>query len=167
MPTTLARQQKRWNEIVRDPTLRDLSYKIETNERGQLLLSPRKNEHSFTQTTLLDLLKEHAPAGRRAPEFAIATPKGTKSPDVVWMSDDRWREMEETGDPTTIAPEICVEVMSPANTEDEMSEKATLYFEAGAEEVWIVEEDGHIQFLGQDGDELDQSRIAPDYPSHV
>ncbi len=43
------------------------------------------------------------------------------------------------------APEICVEVLSPSNTPDEIAEKMALYFEAGAQEVWICE-NGTLQF---------------------
>ena len=57
--------------------------------------------------------------------------------------------MEATGDPSTLAPEICVEVMSPTNTEEEMQEKRRLYREIGAEEVWVVGEKGRIRFYGK------------------
>lgn len=167
MPTTRTQQQERWNEIVRDPALRDLPYKIETNEQGQILLSPHTNGHSFTQDDVQALLREHAPEGSSPPEFAIATPKGTKSPDVVWMSNERRRAIIEAGDPTTVAPEICVEVMSETNTEAEMQEKAELYFEAGAEEVWIVDVDGWIRFFNAPGEELNASGIATGCPDHV
>ncbi|HUP80104.1 MAG TPA: Uma2 family endonuclease, partial [Pirellula sp.] len=45
-----------------------------------------------------------------------------------------------------IAPEICVEVRSPSHTPSEIQTKRYLYFEAGAEEVWICELDGLIEF---------------------
>ena len=44
------------------------------------------------------------------------------------------------------APEICVEVLSPSNSEPEMNEKRALYFEAGAHEVWICDLDGKMEF---------------------
>jgi len=37
-----------------------------------------------------------------------------------------------------IAPEICVEVISPRNSPEEMAEKRALYFAAGADEVWFA-----------------------------
>ncbi len=165
MPVTVTEQQERWDEIVRDPALRDLPYKIETNERGQLVLSPNKNWHSDLQEAVADLLREHAPEGRQPPEYALATPKGIKAPDVVWMSPSRKKEMEATGDPSTLAPEICVEVMSASNTEDEMQEKRALYRDIGAEEVWIVDEDGCIRFFADE--EIDRSAIAPNCPRQV
>jgi len=83
----------------------------------------------------------------------------------VWVSPDRRQEMEATGDPTTLAPELCVEVMSETNTEEEMQTKRTLYRDAGAEEVWIVSPDGTVRFFG--ADERDQSSIAPDVPTRI
>jgi Uma2 family endonuclease len=168
MPTTTTRakeHQARWDEIVADPTLNDLPYKVETNHRGQLVLSPNKNWHSFTQETIGDLLNAHAPQGSTPPEFAIATPEGVKAPDVVWISPDRRQEMKKTGDPTTLAPEICVEVMSDSNDWEEMEEKRALYREVGAEEVWVVTQDGDVHFFAEE--EIDASEIAPDFPQQI
>ncbi len=165
MPTTLTKQQSEWQEIVRDPVLQDLPYKIETNARGQLVLSPHKNRHSRLQEAIQDLLRRHAPEGYQPPEFALATPEGVKAPDVVWMSPEREREMSETGDPATLAPEICVEIMSASNTMEEMAEKRTLYREIGAEEVWIVDEAGHIRFFADE--ERESSHVVPDCPTEV
>ncbi|WP_263785032.1 hypothetical protein [Salinibacter grassmerensis] len=53
-------RQERWAEIRSDPVLRELSYKVETNRRGQLILSPRSASHSDTQGDLIALLHEHA-----------------------------------------------------------------------------------------------------------
>jgi Uma2 family endonuclease len=73
--------------------------------------------------------------------------------------------MEATGDPTTLAPEICIEVLSESNTAEEMDEKRTLYREAGAQEIWLVELDGRIRFFGDD--EQEQSQLAPDMPNRL
>jgi len=165
METTATRHQKRWDEIVRDPALRDLPYKVETNERGQIILSPHQNRHSKQQKAVLNLLDELLAEGETYPEYALATSHGVKAPDVVWMSPEREEAMDATGDPSTLAPEICVEILSASNTEAEMAEKRRIYREAGAEEVWLVSEDGDIQFFADD--ELDRSRLAPEVPPRV
>lgn len=169
MPTTTTRakeHQDHWDEVVSDPSLRDLPYKVETNRRGQIVLSPHKNRHSFAQEKVADLLEKHAPDGFTPPEFAIATPEGVKSPDVVWMSPDRRREMDKTGDPTTLAPEICVEVLSSSNIGEEIRKKRKLYFTAGAKEVWTVGEEGQVQFFDSDGD-MEASEIASSFPDQI
>jgi Uma2 family endonuclease len=165
MPTTTTREQERWAHIIRDPALQDVPYKVETNEQGQIILSPHSNRHSFLQDKIQQLLRQHAPEGSTPPEFAIATPHGVKSPDVAWISPERRQKMETTGDPTTLAPEICVEVLSESNTAEEMTEKRTLYREAGAEEVWLVETDGRIRFFGEE--EMDASQLVPEMPDRV
>ena len=165
MATTTTREQERWGEIVNDPLLQDLPYKVETNPQGQIILSPHTACHSELQEELQDLLREHAPEGRQPPEYPIATPQGIKQADVIWASRDRLREMRETGDPPTLAPEICVEILSASNTVGEMAEKRTLYRRAGAEEVWIVDRDGTIR-LFQD-EEMDRSAWVPDCPSQL
>jgi Uma2 family endonuclease len=88
-----------------------------------------------------------------------------KQVDVIWASADRLAEMRETGDPPTLAPEICVEVLSEANTEAEMQEKRQLYLEAGADEVWLVADDGSVRFFADE--RLDRSTVAPDFPERV
>jgi Uma2 family endonuclease len=168
MPATATeaeRHQKHWDEIVRDPALRDLPYKVETNEQGQLVLSPHKTYHSRQQKALLTLLDRLLPEGEAFPEYPIATSEGVKQTDVIWVSRERQQEMEKTEDPPTRAPEICVEVMSDANSDEEMREKRRLYRDAGAEEVWIVNSEGHVQFFAEV--ELDQSSLAPEFPIEV
>ena len=165
MSTTITREQERWADLVRDPTFQDLPYKIETNARGQIILSPHSNRHSFVQDKIQALLRQHAPDGSTPPEFAIATPHGVKSPDVAWISPERRREMQETGDPTTLAPEIGIEVLSASNTAEEMDDKRVIYFDAGAEEVWLIDLDGRIRFFGEK--EMDGSVVVPGMPDRL
>jgi len=157
--------QARWDEVCRDPSLRDLPYKVETNARGQIVLSPHKARHSDLQEEIQNLLRTHAPDGRQPPEYPITTSDGVKQADVAWMSAERRTEMQETGDPPTLAPEICVEVLSPNNRWANIREKIDLYREAGAEEVWVVGEEGNVRFFGDE--ELGQSELAPDFPDSL
>ena len=168
MPTTTTRakeHQKRWQEIVSDPALEDLPYKVETNHRSQIVLSPPKAARSDQQGDLIALLSDHVSGGKSRPEFPIATSGGTKVPDVVWVTTDRRQQMRETGDPPTLAPEICAEVMSESNDWAEMHEKRALYREAGAEEVWIVTEEGEVRFFKEE--EMEESELASDFPDHL
>jgi Uma2 family endonuclease len=163
--TPAEKHQERWTEIAQDPSLQDLPYKVETNRRGQIVLSPHKNRHTFQQKALQKKLDELLPAGEAFQELAIATTGGTKQADVIWASEGRLAEMKETGDPTTLAPEICVEVLSSSNTAEEIREKRGLYFESGAEEVWVVGEDGQMRFYGEE--ELEKSELVPEFPAQL
>lgn len=53
--------------------------------------------------------------------------------------------------PFASAPEICVEVRSPPNTDAEMEHKTHLYLQAGTQEVWIVTEEGAWQVFDSAG----------------
>ncbi|WP_022836856.1 Uma2 family endonuclease [Salisaeta longa] len=165
MPIPATDVQARWQALTDDPLLRDLPYKVETNAADQLVLSPHSNRHSLQQAAIQEVLRTHAPPGTVAPEFALATPEGVKVPDVVWMSDARRSAMEATGDPSTLAPEICVEVLSAANTAAGMAAKRALYRAAGAEEVWLVAADGTIRFYAEEA--LEASALVPAAPHQL
>jgi hypothetical protein len=76
MPTKTTKEQERWGELAADPALQDLPYRVETNARGQLILSPRSNRHSRLQKALLNRLDRHAPEGESSPAYALATSQG-------------------------------------------------------------------------------------------
>lgn len=85
--------------------------------------------------------------------------------DVAWVSYERFDCIRnETEAP--IVPEICVEILSASNTEEEMSEKALLYFEKGAEEFWLCTEEGEMSFYNREGP-LARSLLVPDFPEIV
>ena len=155
-----------WHRVLHDPHLRDLPYKVETNQHGQIVLSPHKTYHSNFQGCLIRLLIEHLPRGNASPEYPIATSGGVKVCDVVWLSAERAAEVPEDAEASPVAPEICVEVLSGSNTQSEMEDKRRLYFEAGAEEVWIVSTKGAIAFYDAGG-ALPASKRAKTFPGHI
>ena len=54
--------------------------------------------------------------------------------------------------PLMVAPEICLEVISPSNSVKETQEKREAYFAAGAHEVWIVfPQSKRCEFHGRQG----------------
>ena len=99
------------------------------------------------------------------PECPIQTEEGVKAADVAWVSQER--RASRPNDPVyLIAPEICVEVMSPSNTEDELNERKRLYFEKGASEFWLCDLKGEMSFFDPGG-KLTASRLCPDFPKQV
>lgn len=137
--------RKRWAEVLADRALADLPYRFETNEHGQILMTPpASGGHSSRQGEIAYQLRCML-GGRTLPECPISTIAGVKAADVGWYSDARFAQVQDQI-AFEIAPEICVEVLSPSNTEAEMQNKRQLYFEAGAEEVWICELDGSMRF---------------------
>jgi Uma2 family endonuclease len=159
-----ASQAELWHSILNDPQLQNLPFRIETNTHGQLVLSPHKRIHSIRLTQITDVLAETIDRdGIRSVELAIGTSAGVKVVDVAWMSAERFARIDDDIEPTPVAPELCVEVVSASNTPAEMNEKRDLYMASGAEEVWIVSETGTVAFFDATG-QVERSALAPDFP---
>ena len=96
--------------------------------------------------------------GAALTEIPIVTDIGVRVPDVAWGSKEY---LDTNGDasPAPRAPEICVEIVSPSNSDEEIKEKIRAYFAAGAREVWIVPEAGEPRYF-----ELTGERPASKYP---
>lgn len=116
-----------WQEVIEHPSLQDLPFKIELNERGQIVMTPVKVRHSAFQGKIGQLLSIFLSGGMILPECAIATRKGTKVADVAWVSDELFQQIQFETE-ASIAPEICVEVTSASNTDAEMTEKKRTLF---------------------------------------
>ena len=131
----------RWAELCADPRWHDLGAKIELNGRGVIEMSPASNRHGIRQMAIGHALTLQLPGGTVISECSVLTADGVRVPDVAWASAAFMARHGELT-PFPQAPEICVEVRSPSNTDAEMAHKVQLFLEAGATEVWIVTEDG-------------------------
>ena len=156
-----------WRRVLNDPQLQELPYKIETNEHGQIVLSPHKPRHGLYQGRLVRTLNQHTTGpGEAAVEFAVETAKGVKVPDVVWISKERLAKMPNEAEASLVMPEVVVEVLSEGNTDAEIAEKRRLYFDEGAVEVWTCAPDGTMTFHDETG-ALDASALVPSFPNQV
>ena len=153
-----------WQEICEHPSLQDLPFKIELNEKGQIIMNAVKVIHSLYQGEIEYRLRTLLTGGRTLPECAIRTSRGTKVADVAWATTNTVRKIKDEIE-CSIAPEICVEVLSSSNTKDEMKEKIDLYFEKGAHEVWVCES-GVMNFYNASG-KLEYSVLAPEFPKRI
>jgi len=154
-----------WKQICEHKNLQDLPFKIELNEQGQILMTPVKVSHSLFQGKLSGLLYFYLDTGQVLVECAVFTKKGTKVADVAWSSSERL-EIIKNETECSIAPEICIEVLSDSNTKIEMDEKIALYLTAGAKEVWICDEDGNITCYNDQG-KLPNSLLVPNFPKKI
>lgn len=148
-----------WSEILADPSLQDLPFKIESNRFGQVVMSPGSNEHARIQGHLAGYLLEWKKEGAVLTECSVETAEGVKVPDVAWASRS-FMEEQAGRTPFTRAPEICAEVVSPSSTDEEIREKVALYLASGAHEVWAVGLDGERQVFSG-GEVFSESKIAP------
>ncbi|MAS97129.1 MAG: hypothetical protein CMO55_28390 [Verrucomicrobiales bacterium] len=154
-----------WEAILADKDLAALPYRIETDQHGQLIMSPPPAPgHGNKQIKIGAKLMELTETGEVVSECPISTRLGVKAADIAWCSQELWERSGEF--PCfTECPEICVEVLSPSNTKGEIEEKKSLYFEAGAKEVWICDSVGEMKFFLSDSSEsTNNSALVPNFP---
>ena len=140
----------RWAEVVNDASLRDLPYKVELNAEGTIQMSPANNWHAAVQAYLTRLLGNALPDGMVYTECSVLTEAGVWVPDVAWGSVDFLQD-QGVNTPFGRAPEICVEVLSPSNSQGEIDAKVKAYLAAGAREVWLVRARDGVSFIGPEG----------------
>jgi len=158
--------RRSWEEICADPLLRNLPYKVETNARGQIIMTPpARNEHSAFQSRIASLLERLLPHGCVFTEAATETNDGTKAADVAWTTREHAKaEIKHAS--WQHSPALIVEVWSPHNFDAEMAERRALFFRAGAEEFWTCDLDGRMRFWTRNG-ERERSRCCPEFPREI
>ncbi len=148
-----------WDEIINNPILQNLPFKIETNKFGQILMSPASNRHGSIQFDVGKKIDRKRKNGKVMVECSISTSDGVKVADVAWASDEFIAEFGEVT-PYPKAPEICVEVVSPRNTKAEIKHKVELYLAKGALEIWVVNSDKEIAYYTHVG-QINKSKLVP------
>jgi Uma2 family endonuclease len=161
---------RRWEQLIADPTLSRWEGRVETDRFGRTVVYPVAFvQHSMLQTDAALLLGKIMQNGCMFIACPVSTADGVKVVDVAWASSGLVREVRnqlEICFPK--APEICVEVLSPSNTEGEISERIALYFDAGAVEVWICGLDGDMRFFtSPDKPRARKSVLCPKFPARV
>ncbi len=154
-----------WQEIIDDPQLSRLPFKVETNEYGQLILTREAFLHGIYQSRVAEILKQLLPDGITSTETAIETSKGTRVPDVTWFGFAFFEQYREVAD-LPVAPPICVEVISKNNSLREINNKRKLFFERQAQEVWTCDLEGNMRFFNPKG-ELETSSLVSDFPRKI
>ena len=111
---------RRWAELLADPDLARVEGRIETDRHGHIIMSPPPApRHGSYQLEIGHLLRTLMPRGRVLTECPISTADGVKAADVAWASPESMRVLgARVCFPSS--PEICVEVLSPSNTEAEI-----------------------------------------------
>jgi Uma2 family endonuclease len=159
---------RRWAEVIADPELAKLEGRIETDRHGHVLMTPPPApKHGALQSEIAFHLRSLSTDGRVMTECPVSTADGVKSADVAWASPARLTELAD-GVCFPHAPEVCVEVRSPGNTDSELREKTALFFDAGASEVWICTDNGAMQFYPRDmKGAAGSSALFPTFPHRI
>jgi len=148
-----------WQDVCGDPALRDLPYKIELDEWGRIVMRPLTNLRGIIMGKACDRFHDGRSKGLPMLSCPIATAKGVRVADVAWASRG-FLKLHAGEDVFSQAPELCVEIMSPPGHAGEWSEKRNLYFGCGAQEVWLCDERGNIDFHDSEGS-MEKSRLFP------
>lgn len=154
-----------WAELCEDKRFADLPGKIELNGRGQIIMSPTKNYHGNHAFRIGNILEQLMRGGEVVVECAVETEDGVKEADCAWLSQPLWEKVKDDY-ACKPAPEICVEVISPSNTEAEMMAKRVLFINAGAQEYWLCDAAGVLRFFNATS-ELGASLLCPGFPKRL
>lgn len=139
----------RWDELCHAPELSHYQGRIETDRFGEVVLRfPADYSHGGWQGDIVTALNNIMKEGRATVETPISTPEGIKVADVASVSKKRLLKIGGRK-ALSAAPEICVEVVSPSNTRNEIEEKKRIYFESGSKEVWICDRQGQVRFYAR------------------
>jgi len=151
----------RYEKLCEDPWMAKVDGKIEIDVWGRVMMTPPPAyKHGLLQGRLIGILAALG-GGRVAGDTPIATSTGLFAADVTWASDAFVRAHEREVAPQQ-APELCIEVVSPSNSRDELDKKRDAYLTSGAQEVWIVyPKSKRCEFFGPQG-QLQQSAFPVD-----
>lgn len=160
---------ERWEALAHDELVRQWPGRVETDRFGRTIMYNYADySHGSRQGDIWGLLKARLASGKASVECPISTTLGVKVADVAWVSKARLLKISGKA-ALKAAPEICVEVISPANTKQEIQQKKMLYFEAGAQEVWICDRKGRMFFFIADAPDVSArvSKLCPGMPKTV
>lgn len=160
--------RRRWAEVLADRIYAEHPHRIETNAYGHVIMTPPAGGgHSTRQGRIIGHLLQRL-GGEAKPECPISTLEGIKAADVGWYSEERAAKVRGQL-AFEIAAEICVEVLSPSNTSEEMETKRRLYFDAGAIECWICDLEGKMKYYESTdpGNAKQVSTLCPDFPNLI
>lgn len=123
----------------------DITYELIEGEKVPKM-SP-KRFHSRVTIALLSLLnqwnKTQENLGEVGIEWAIVLKRKGKDwcpvPDLLYISNERLKNVPLEDIACTISPELVIEIISPDQSFSNLSEKAVDYLNAGVDRVWIID----------------------------
>ncbi len=164
----LALNRVRWAEVHADPSLAAIPSRIETNGYGQIIMTPPPSGPHCVRQFKIAMQLQNCLGGSAMTECPISTIDGVRAADAAWYSSERYRQV--TGQLAfEVAPEICVEILSPRNSDAELQHKRQLYFDAGALECWICDLEGRMTYYHRDQPDTSttQSKLCPQFPNII
>ncbi len=137
---------RRWTTV----SFPDEEEHYELNEFGEWIVSPTPTPGHQRVAFAVGVQMTTQLGPDAAQEVPVLTDRGVRIPDVIWMPPERWAEYKGYS-PLTIVPDVCVEVLSPGNTREEIMMKVGAYLRGGAREAIVVGLGGEIEHFGVEG----------------
>jgi Uma2 family endonuclease len=158
---------RRWEEILADPQWHKVEGRIEIDRHGRVtVIPPLPVQHGSLEATVGIELQKRMGSGTVMVVCPVSTADGVRTLDVAWASDERWTKVADL--PFFVeAPEICIEVVLPTDSDKEVREKIALFFDAGAVEVWTCDLSGNVTFFTGGCVRLEKSALCPVFPQRV
>jgi len=158
-PLTSEQLAQRYRALAEDPRLANLPGKIELDVWGCILVSPASNLHALLQGQMIQRLSKLG--GEALAEASVSTEIGILVTDVAWMSSATAASLG-TRPPYPLAPDLCIEIVSPSSSRKEVDDKTAAYLGSGAREVWVVyPQTRRIEWFSPEG-KLDHPTLAMD-----
>ncbi len=157
-----------WEVLYNDSSLQNLPYKIESKRYKKTIISHASSWQGNYEYEIGNLRDNLRPGGRIIQEGPISTSNGVSVAGVRWMSREKWMPIKRTAS-LPVAPEIRVEILSPSSSREEMLEKMSLHYAEAAQEVWLCDEEGNMQFFSKTsvGQLLPASVLCPEFPERI
>lgn len=128
--------------------------------RGEVVTVPRPGfrhgRRQYAIARILDDFGKEKSHGRAATDVGILIerdPDTVRGPDVAYWSAERMPLDQEPEGFAVIAPDVCVEILSPTNRRAELHEKIVEYFRFGVQMVWVVDPEDRTLTVYRSADE--------------
>lgn len=112
-------------------------------DEGTLVMAPsptwwHNDIRDYIANRLREFVKEHR-LGRVTVETEFRLSADTaRTPDVAFVTSEKFRSIETHRSPVVGAPDLAVEVISPGNSAEDTVKKIHQYLEVGCRSVWII-----------------------------
>ena len=112
---------------------------------GEIVVSPSpSSNHSYTDTQLRIILgpyiRQHDLGIILGDVDTIFSDLNVRRPDILFVAKSRMHLIKGHGVP--IAPDLCVEILSPSSATTDQTEKMDLYARSGVGHYWIIDPQG-------------------------
>ena len=116
-------------------------------------ISPTGSRHGIIEGNFFEAIKgfvrQHKLGKAQSGEVGIFTrrnPDRVRAADVLFISNERYAQLKDREGYLDVAPELVVEILSPDDTVQKMTQKLREYFAVGVRLVWVADPDARVVY---------------------